>query len=232
MKDLNDLNDGNDDELRQRLRAQDPAASLPPADPSRVARQLEDVMDADLTTEDREHHPDHPDHEDRSTGTRDRSPLTWLVGAAAVLIAGVGVAVLLNDEPDSASPPSASPSAPAADPEPIVTRLEAPTPSAAKCMVPDVAVVAQAEVAFAGTVDQVSGEVITLAPDRFYAGAATDVVEVRSSPELLQALVGAVDFQQGERYLVSASDGAVRVCGLSGPFTPDLEALYVAAFPG
>ena len=43
-----------DDELRGRLRASDPAASLPPADPTRVARLLEDVMSTELTTENRE----------------------------------------------------------------------------------------------------------------------------------------------------------------------------------
>ena len=56
-----------DDELRARLRAADPASSLPPADPERVARLLEDVMSTELTTEYRE------------TGTRNRGPLTWAV---------------------------------------------------------------------------------------------------------------------------------------------------------
>ena len=38
---------GPDDELLARLRAADPAASLPPADPDRVARLLEDTMSHD-----------------------------------------------------------------------------------------------------------------------------------------------------------------------------------------
>ena len=85
-----------DDELRDRLRAADPAASLPPADPERVARLLEDVMSTELTTENRE------------TGTRDRGPLTWLVAAAAVVvIAGIGLFAFLahDDEP---APPTAA----------------------------------------------------------------------------------------------------------------------------
>ena len=42
-----------DDELQVRLRAADPAASLPPADPSRVARLLEDTMSEDPSAESR-----------------------------------------------------------------------------------------------------------------------------------------------------------------------------------
>ena len=41
------MTDSTDDELLARLRAADPAASLPPADPSRVARLLEDTMSHD-----------------------------------------------------------------------------------------------------------------------------------------------------------------------------------------
>jgi hypothetical protein len=58
------------DELFARLRDADPAAALPPADPDRVARLLEDAMSHDTMTESRE------------TGTRGRSPLTWLAAGS------------------------------------------------------------------------------------------------------------------------------------------------------
>ena len=47
-------------------------------------------MSTELTTENRE------------TGTRDRSPLTWLVAAAAyaVIIAGIGVFALVGHDED------------------------------------------------------------------------------------------------------------------------------------
>ena len=74
-----------DDDLDARLRAADPASSLPPADPARVARLLEDTMSNDVLAESRE------------SGTHNRSPLTWLVAAAAaVIIAGVGVFAVVN----------------------------------------------------------------------------------------------------------------------------------------
>jgi hypothetical protein len=224
----------NDDELQQRLRAIDPASALPPADPDGVARLLEDTMNADLT----DTSTDGPgqQQETRASGTRNRSALTWLVAAAAVLIAGVGVVSLLGNDPEPADVPSASPSTSrsedASSPPATLTELGAPPPATGRCMAPTAEALSTAQVAFSGTVTAVAADVVTIAPDRFYTGEPTDTVEVRAAPELMTALVGAVQFEEGERYLVSATDGQVTVCGFSGPASPDLEALYVEAFPG
>ena len=214
-----------DDELQQRLQARDPAASLRPADPAWVARLLEDTMSSDLdnTTE--------GPTETRESGTRNRSPLTWLVAAAAVLIAGIGVFGLLGNDSDSTPEPSAG-DTPSVSTVPTVTELGAPAPSNARCMVPNAEFLAQAQVAFAGTVQQVADDVVVLVPDRFYTGEPTDLVEVRSDPAMLQALIGAVDFQVDQRYLVSANDGRVTVCGFSGPYSAGLARLSTEAFPG
>ena len=204
------------DELRARLRSADPAASLPPADPAGVARLLEDVMSTELTTENRE------------TGTRDRGPLTWLVAAAAVLIiAGAGLFGILNHDDDPAAPPTA------AD-DRTVTELTAPSAAAyaAKCMVPNADLIGQQTVAFAGTVTVVVDGMVTLAVGHWYTGDPTDLVRVQAPPADLQQLIGAVSFEPGERYLVSATDGRVTVCGMSAPWSADLAALYDQAFPG
>ncbi|MDP2773611.1 MAG: hypothetical protein Q8O61_08645 [Nocardioides sp.] len=218
-----------DDELQQRLQARDPAASLRPADPAWVARLLEDTMSSDLdnTTEG----PTESPIETRENGTRNRSPLTWLVAAAAVLIAGIGVFGLLGNDSDSTPEPSAG-DTPSVATVPTVTELGAPAPSNARCMVPSAEFLARAQVAFSGTVQQVADDVVVLVPDRFYTGEPTDLVEVRSDPAMLQALIGAVDFQVDQRYLVSANDGQVTVCGFSGPYSADLAGLYAEAFPG
>lgn len=201
-----------DDELRARLRAADPASSLPPADPSRVARLLEDTMANDVLTESRE------------TGTRNRGPLTWLVAAAAVvLIAGVGLFGFLNHD--------AGDDVPTAGHQPSVTHLTAPAAgSQGKCMVPNTRVLRLQTLAFEGTVQDISGDVVTLAPSHVYAGDVADVVEVEAPSADLQALVLATKFEKGGRYLVSATDGKVTVCGFSGPYTADLAALYDQAF--
>jgi hypothetical protein len=202
------------DALRDRLRASDPARSLPPADPTRVARLLEDVMSTELTTENRE------------TGTRDRSPLTWLVAAAAVLIiAGVGLFAVLGHDDDPVEPPTA------AD-DKTVTELTAPsaTAYAAKCMVPNTEILSRQEVAVEGTVTTIADGVVTLSVDEWYAGDPTDLVRVQAPAAEMAELVGAVEFEEGGRYLVSATDGRVTVCGFSAPWSADLAALYDQAF--
>jgi len=48
----------------------------------------------------------------------------------------------------------------------------------------------------------------------------------------MQALLGASDFGTGQDYLVSATDGTVNACGLTGPASPELQQVYDEAFPG
>ena len=52
-----------------------------------------------------------------------------------------------------------------------------------------------------------------------------------TAPAGMEALIGGLDFQPGATYLVSAYDGVVSYCGLTGPATPELQAMYAAAFP-
>ena len=217
-----------DPELRDRLRSADPASSLPPADPARAARLLEDTMSSPTDTPTDDPTDDWVLTESRETGTRSRGPLTWLVAAAAVvLIVGVGVFGLLNHD-------SQHDKVPAAGGPTTVTRLQAPAPAAyqARCMVPTAPMIAQQSVAFAGTVEAISGDVVTLRPTHFYAGTPTDLVKVQAPPAAdLQALVQAVHFKQGERYLVSATRGEVTICGFSAPWSPELAGVYAQAFP-
>src|SRR6478735_8459245 len=204
------------DELRSRLRSSDPAGSLPPAAPHEVARLLEDVMATELTTESRE------------SGTRDRGPLTWLVAAAAAaVIVGVG---LLGFHALTDADPVAGPAAGPATPS--VTELDVPTTAGAgKCMVPNAEVLADADVAFDGTVTSIVGDRVTLDPAHWYAGDATDKVVVTAPNEQLQRVASAVVFRAGGRYLVSARDGHVTLCGFSAPYDEGLAAVYAEAFP-
>ncbi|GAB3771769.1 hypothetical protein FB382_000263 [Nocardioides ginsengisegetis] len=214
-----------DDALLARLRAIDPASALPPADPSRVARLLEDTMATDRTEDlhNDVHHYEPP--ETREDGTHGRGLLTWIVAAAAVvLIAGVGVFGFLRHDSGN--------EVPSAGGDPTVTQLSAPAATSGKCMVPSARILSTQAIAFDGTVTDISADLVTLVPTHFYAGDATDLVKVEADPEVMQALVGAVKFQDGGRYLVSATDGRVTVCGLSGPYDARLAALYAEAFPG
>lgn len=210
-----------DDRLRARLSAADPASSLGPADPDGVARLLEDVMSHDTDT---------LIPETRQTGTHGRSPLTWLVAAAAALvIAGVGVYTFAGSPDDAAAPPIADG---AGGDEVVITQLRAPAADSGRCMVPTAEILAQQQLAFAGTVDEITDGTVVLTPTAFYAGDEADRVEVAAPAASMTALIGAVDFEVGGSYLVSATGGQVSVCGFSGPATPQLEKLYVAAFGG
>ncbi len=213
-----------EDELLARLRAGDPAASLPPADPHRVARLLEDTMGESTETLTGV-------TESRSDGVRGRGPLTWLVAAAAaLLILGGAGFVLLDGDPDAGDTPVAG-----APGEPTTTasttRLTAPAArGTARCLQPSPETLRGRDLAVDATATEVTGDRVTLVPNEFYAGEPTDRVVVQASPAELSALVGAVQFEPGERYLVSATGGQVSVCGFSAPWSQRLADLYAQAF--
>jgi hypothetical protein len=201
-----------DDDLHQRMRAADPASALPPGDPAGVARLVEDVMSTELTTENRE------------TGTRERSPLTWVVAAAAVLvIAGVGVVGVraLTDDP--------APSPVAADKTSIELAV-ADSAGAGKCMVPNAEALAAADVAFDGTVTSVEGDNVVLEPTTWYAGGPATFVVLDAPSEQMQQVASGVSFEVGGRYLVSAVGSNVTLCGFSAPYSEELAAVYRQAF--
>ena len=199
--------DPEDTELFERLRAHDPAASLPPAGPAQVARLLEDAM-----------------AHDHDTPARRRTPLTWLVAAAALLVvAGVGVFAVVGGD-DEPQVPTAQ------DPAPTVVELSARPPVAGRCAVPTAEILSNQETAFDGTVSAITDGTVTLDVTEWYRGGPADQVTVDAPPADMQALVQAADFQTGQRYLVSANDGFVTVCGFTAAYSDDLAALYAEAF--
>ena len=209
------------DELRDRLRAADPAASLPRTDPDRVARLLEETMSHTVTTE------------PRTDDARHRNSLTWLVAAAAVvIIAGAGVFVMMNGSEDPGAPIAGS------DPtsstgQDSMTELRAPGAgaTAGRCLPVTAPALGGATVAFDGTVQEIEGGLVTLRATHWYAGDPTDLVTVRAPSENLQALLAAVDFQDGGRYLVAATgDERLMVCGFSAPYSQGLAGVYERAF--
>jgi hypothetical protein len=204
----------NDDELLARLQAADPAASLPDAEPGRTARLLEETMSNDLDTD-----PARPADLD----SRRRSPLTWLVAAAAVLvIAGVGVLAVTSR--DHGQTPTA------AHHTPTVMKLKAHAPGAAMCMQVTADTLSHMSVAFDGTVTSMSDGVVTLDVGHWYRGGDTDEVTVTAPPAQMHIILQAVQFEVGQRYLVTANNGYVTVCGFSALYSEDLAALYAQAF--
>jgi hypothetical protein len=141
--------------------------------------------------------------------------IRYLLGAAAVAVLVLGGLALFNSEP--AGPPLA------------LSLGE--NDALASCIQVSPEVLAEAPLAFSGTVTTVAGETVTLEVDEWYVGGDAAVVEL-TAPAGLEALIGTVDFVEGESYLISAYDYTVNYCGFSGPATPELQAVYDQAFPG
>ncbi|MGB5759729.1 MAG: hypothetical protein WBM50_22630 [Acidimicrobiales bacterium] len=99
----------------------------------------------------------------------------------------------------------------------------------ASCPQFDIAVLADMSPAFAGTVTSVEGETVTLSIDRWYTGgdAATATLLASSG---MEALIGGIDFQTGQQYLITAAGGNVNYCGYSGPADVELTAAFDEAF--
>jgi hypothetical protein len=200
-----------DDSLLARMRAADPATSLPPADHDQVAHLLEAVM-TDTTTH---------TTETRETGTHDRSPLTWLVAAAAVLlIAGSGVFARVNRD-HHASPAAGQ----------TVTQLGLPT-AHGRCILPNVGVLRSQTIAFRGTLTTLGPGAATFRVERWFKGGPTDLARVAAPATDLAPLVSGASLRVGGSYLVSAHDGTVTECGFTGPDTGRLSSLYLQAYGG
>jgi hypothetical protein len=226
-----------DDDLRALLRSGDPARSLSPADPAALASLLEDIMSADLDVRPTQH--DH-DSGDRAAGARGRNRVTWLVAAAAAaVIAGVGgyaVSGLGGDGSqvpaarDTASPGSGDASLAAGAPLAGVTTELTGQGAVGRCAAPDPSFIATGTQAFEGTVTSIEGDTVTLEATDVFTGEVGQTVQVTAPPAQFGALIQAVDFKEGQTYLVSATDGMVAVCGNSGPATGQLRSLYDQAF--
>lgn len=239
MTDTHDDHDG----LRALLRAADPVRALPPLTDAERTRSLEAAM----TEHDPHRTPD--GYATREAGTRHRHPLAWVVAAAAVLVVtGVGWAGLraLSGPEEVAGTAAGAPSSPAAtgtaDPDATddatndgpaeVVRLAMPDADAAgaRCMVPDVRVLQNQDLAFEGTLVEVTDEVLTFTVGTWFRGGDAATVEVDPVDDRLGRLLLAPEFTEGRSHLVSASGGSVTLCGFSGEADPRRRALYDRAF--
>jgi len=210
----------NDDDLLARLRAADPAAAQQPADRDRVARLLEETMD-DSTD------PSPPQH-------ARRSPLPWAaVVAVMAVFAALAFWLLPGDEPTpTADEPSSGPSSSESAPEETTTLISAGTlgTETERCVAPSAELLATALTAFDGEVRSIEDGLVTLTVNQWFAGQPTDVVTVQAPSGQLQALIGAVAFEEGGRFLVAARQDGLMVCGFSAPYSEEMAGMYAGAF--
>ncbi len=196
------------DELERRLRAADPARSAnsyQPAD-STISDLTEATMNAT------------PTHD----GTRRPGWLPGVAAAAAVAILGVGTYAVVTGNDDhpttAAGGPSMELSLPRAD---VMT----------SCVQYSVDILADMPTAFAGTAVEVDEDRVLLEVDTWYRGGETKTVELSTVDGKSTSLSGVVEFADGERYLVTASENkTVNSCGFTGRWSPDMAADFDRAF--
>ena len=212
----------NDDELRNRLARLDPQADAP-VDPITSPR-AQDLLERIMTT-------DTPTEIDSLTETQtpDRNrPRLLMALAAGVAAAGIVAAVVLSSGSTTTShgrstnvalrlPPAAGPARPG-------------RPGNQTCVRFDVSILKTVQLAFAGTVTDVSPSSVTLDVTKWYAGGSAQQVTLTSPSAGAPAELAAAPFVKGTAYLVSAQDGVVKGCGYSGPATADLQQAYDQAF--
>jgi hypothetical protein len=214
------MTDLSDDELRARLSRLDPAPAGSPVDPVTSPRAQE-LVERIMQTPETPTLPT-PEPVDEPAARR-RRPWLLAVAAAVLLVALVGIVWAVSGGSPSGIAPGGE------DPTTLALELP-PSDVAGSCLMFDVNVLAEMPVAFAGTVTALDGGQVTLDVDRWYRGGDADVVTVAVADGQTSAALDGVDFRDGERYLITATDGTVNGCGFSGPATPELEQAFQQAF--
>jgi hypothetical protein len=203
-----------DDELRARLARLDPAGALPvePASGPRATEHMERAMQTLGTP---------------STTEPRRSPrrLAVVGGATLAAAAAVTAGVLVWGGGDP----------PASDAPTTLDLSLSDQAATASCIQFSEDVLADMPVAFAGTVSAVAEEEVVLDVERWFTRSDADRVRLDVpggiGPEAVALWYG-VDFREGERYLVTATDGNVNSCGYTTAATPEMEAAFERAFAG
>jgi hypothetical protein len=109
-------------------------------------------------------------------------------------------------------------------------QLTVPAAQTGRCMVPSVANLQAQDTAFEGVVTAVTDGTATLDVTQSFKGSVVDTAIVVAPSQDLQDLLLAVDFEEGQTYLVSSLDGEVSVCGLSARKDDLLADLYQQAY--
>ena len=201
------------DELARRLRAADPAG---PDVTASMGGSLPDLVEAIVT-----------DTIETTTSTEPARPRrAWLIAsAAAVAIGAASVGGYFAVRGDDAAPAK----------QKTVASLRGPSgggTSSMSCIAFSVDVLKDMPVAFDGTVASVGTDSATLDVNHWYRGGTADQVQVNTYDSQAVALEGGVAFETGHRYLVTATDGTVNICGFTAEWSAETEQAFQQAFGG
>ncbi len=193
-------------ELRNRVRAADPARTIAALPETWLDHRMEQIMTDSTPT---------PISTAADTAPSRRRAWVPLIGVAAALTIGAAIAVPLT-----------------LSGTPTTEQLAAPEGgglSSGSCMPVTAEGLQAQEQAFAAKVIVVDGGTVTLEVTERFKGEVADRVEVPQN-EAIDSDFSSVVFELGESYLVAAGDATIRGCGLSGDDSPELRAIYDDAF--
>ena len=206
-----------DEQLRKLLEQIDPMPVDESVDSTQYQTLLEDIMNTPLDTDPVTSQP----HSRPARTSRGFQRLPIVIGGIAAAVAAVigTVAITRSSE----------------DPETRQSLAIADTGTTMSSCVPfDVSILAGMPVAFAGTVTNITDTSVTVDVDRWFTTATTEtaLVDIALPAANTSASLDGVEFIEGERYLLTATDGTINGCGFSGPATAELEATFTSAFGG
>jgi len=143
---------------------------------------------------------------------RPRARLTFAIagGVAALALGGFAVASLT-----ASTPP---------------TQLTAPADGiAAKCLEVTPASFETTDVAFKATATSIEGDTVLLTVTNLYTGEVADTVETTQGDGAISD-GGPLVYEEGESYLIAATDGRILSCGISSLASDYLEGIYEQTF--
>ena len=147
---------------------------------------------------------------------RSRIRYGFAAALVAIVAAVVGIILAAGEEPEPVAAP------------PLELSLGNPAISAS-CIPVSVETLQGIPIAFEGTVTELTDDSVTLSVDRWFRGGDADVVRLAAITDT-NIMISVVEFEVGEQYLITASEGSVNYCGYSGPATAELRSLFGQAY--
>jgi hypothetical protein len=192
----------NDDELLAYVKAADPAG-IPHAPQPDTNRLVEAIM----TTETQSRPAPIP--------ARGRRPRLLVAAAAAVVVMG-GVLTWAVTAGDPAP----------VDRSPVSLTFATRGAVEVACVAPTVESLRGYPLAFEGTVTAKAGDRVDLRVEHWFRGGSAETVRLSNDEQLMEASV----FEIGRRYLVTAENGIVPICGGTSEATAEDRSLFREAF--
>ncbi len=191
----------NDEKLRRRMQAADPARHMPQTD-----SWIPDLVEATMRTS-------------TEVPLANRRRVPALAGAAAIAVIGVGTYVVVGQDDVG----------PTTEPTTMVLSMPDTGTSMTSCVPFAVEYLEDIPVAFSGTATDVADDTVTFDVDHWYRGGEADAVTLERY-DVSSASIQGLDISEGDRYLITATGGTVNLCGFSAPWSSEMATAFDEAF--